>query len=410
VRLALAVGRHDDAYLDYYFGPPDWKRDAARGAPRPLAELIEDARDLGLQARRAAPSLRRAFLLGQLTAVEGYLHRRAGGSLPLAEEVSLVYDADVALARIPLSGITRTRGVLETVAPGPGSLPARLAAFRRRFTVPPERMAAVINATVPILRERVARRLPLPRGERFRWEPVRNRPWEAYSYYQGQFTSIIQINLTSPRMMSRILEILCHEIYPGHHTFIALVEERLVRRRGWREFTVGPFYSPFSLVNEGMAKCAVDMILTPGEQVALCREVIAPAAGLARLDFARLAAYLKAYRCADELATEGARRYLDGSLSAAEAEEFVAHYSADPARSSASIGFARRFGAYALTYVMGQRLIERTVGRGGDRVPRYFRLFGRPLTPGSLLRRPSAATSTSPRKRRARRGLSSRGR
>lgn len=392
MRLALAVGRHDDSYLDYYFGPPDWKREADRGAPRPVPELLEVARELGRRARGATPSARRLFLLGQLTAVEAYLHRRAGGSLPLAEEVALVYDADVALARVPRSRIARTRRTLGAVTPGRGPLAARQAAFRRRFSVPPERMAAVVDATIPVLRERVARRLPLPRGERFRWEPVRKKPWEAYSFYQGHFTSIIQINLGVPRMVSRTLEILCHEIYPGHHTFIALIEDKLVRRRGWREFTVGPLYSPFSLVNEGMAKCATDMILTPAEQVALCREVIAPAAGLARLDFTRLAAYLKASRHADDLATEAARRYLKGSMSAGEAEAFLAHHNADPGRSAGTIGFARRFGAYALTYVMGQRLIERAVGRGRDRSRRYFGLFGRPLTPGALLRGSSAAT------------------
>ncbi len=392
VRLALAVGRHDDTYIDYYIGPAAWKREAAGDAPRPIPELLELARELGRRARRASPSLRRSFLLGQITAVGGYLHRRAGGSLPLAEEVALVYDADVALSRVPLARIERTRRSLEAVVPGRGPLAARLAAFRKRFTVPQERMAAVIDATIPLLRARVARHLKLPRGERFRWEPVREKPWEAYSFYQGNFSSVIQMNVGMPRTVSRTLEVLCHEIYPGHHTFIALIEDRLVRGRGWREFAVCPFYSPFSLVNEGMAKCATDMILTPSEQVAMCREVIAPAAGLGRLDFTALAGYLNAVRHHDDLATEASRRYLEGTWTADEAAAFVAQYSADPRRAGGAIEFARRFGAYALTYVMGQRLIERTVGRGRDRARRYFGLFGRPLTPGALLRRSSAAT------------------
>lgn len=392
MRLALAVARHDDTYLDYYFGPPEWKREAARGAPRPVAELLEAARELHRRARRSAASARRRFLLGQLVAVEAYLRRRAGEALPLTEEVDCVYGADVALARVPLSHIVRWRRALAAVAPGRGPLAARLAAFRRRFTVPRERMAAVIDATIPILRERVARRLPLPRGERFRWEPVRHKPWEAYSFYQGGFRSVVQINVGVPRMLSRMLEILCHEVYPGHHTFITAIEDGLVRRRGWREFTVGSLYSPFALVNEGMAKCSMDMILSRAEQVALCRDVMAPAARLERLDFDRLAAYIQAVRHADDLSTEAARRYLEGSLSAEEAEAFMAHHNADPARSAGTIRFARRFGAYALTYVMGQRLIERAVGRGRQRERRYFALFGRPLTPAALLSRSSAGT------------------
>src|SRR5262245_64974770 len=45
VRLVLAMGQHDPAYVDSYYGPPDWKAEAEKGK-RPLAEIDADAQQL----------------------------------------------------------------------------------------------------------------------------------------------------------------------------------------------------------------------------------------------------------------------------------------------------------------------------------------------------------------------------
>ena len=43
VKLVLAVGQQDDGYVDAYYGPPEWKADAAKAGKRPLAELAAEA-------------------------------------------------------------------------------------------------------------------------------------------------------------------------------------------------------------------------------------------------------------------------------------------------------------------------------------------------------------------------------
>ncbi len=52
VKLVLAMGQHDAAYVDAYYGPPEWKAEA-RTAKRPLAEIDADARP----ARRASAGI-----------------------------------------------------------------------------------------------------------------------------------------------------------------------------------------------------------------------------------------------------------------------------------------------------------------------------------------------------------------
>ena len=39
------MGQHDAAYVDSYYGPPEWKAEAEKGK-RPLAEIDADAQRL----------------------------------------------------------------------------------------------------------------------------------------------------------------------------------------------------------------------------------------------------------------------------------------------------------------------------------------------------------------------------
>src|SRR5215475_14719698 len=73
VKLVLAVGQHDAAYVDAYYGPEAWKTEAER-EKRPLAQIDTEAerliRDAG--ARPAAGDemalLRHDYLVKQLQA------------------------------------------------------------------------------------------------------------------------------------------------------------------------------------------------------------------------------------------------------------------------------------------------------------------------------------------------------
>src|SRR5262245_25177011 len=73
VKPGLAVGRHDDRYVDAYYGPPAWKTVAGGGQPVPLPDLLAQARTLQADLRAAeGPQDRKRFLEKQLVAVEGH--------------------------------------------------------------------------------------------------------------------------------------------------------------------------------------------------------------------------------------------------------------------------------------------------------------------------------------------------
>ena len=55
VRLVLAVGQHDADYVDAYYGPAEWRKEA-EAQKRPLAEIASRAAALAqaIAAARAA--------------------------------------------------------------------------------------------------------------------------------------------------------------------------------------------------------------------------------------------------------------------------------------------------------------------------------------------------------------------
>ena len=82
-------------------------------------------------------------------------------------------------------------------------------------------------------------------------EYVKDKSWSGYNWYQGNYQSLIQVNTDLPIFIDRAIDLACHEGYPGHHVYNALLEKHLVRDRGWVEFSVYPLFSPQSLIAEG---------------------------------------------------------------------------------------------------------------------------------------------------------------
>ena len=107
-----------------------------------------------------------------------------------------------------------------------------------------------------------------------------DKPWSGYNWYQGGYRSVIQVNVSLPIWIDRALDLACHEGYPGHHLYNALLERELVRGRGWPEFQVYPLFSPQSLIAEGTANYGIELAFPAAERLAFERDVLFPLAGL----------------------------------------------------------------------------------------------------------------------------------
>jgi hypothetical protein len=117
----------------------------------------------------------------------------------------------------------------------------------------------------------------LPTDEHIDLEVVDDAPWLAFNHYLGDLRSRVEINVSLPISALDLLHLAIHETYPGHHAELALKEHHLVRGRNLLEHTIVLVPTPHSLVSEGIAEVAVDLLLDS--------DVAAELAGAVPVDF-----------------------------------------------------------------------------------------------------------------------------
>ena len=399
VKLVLAVGQHDKDYVDAFYGPADWKNEA-EAMKKPLEAITSDAEALIARLERLPEppdemrQLRRSYLTRQLQALSARVAMLRGKKLSFDEESRALYDAVA-----PVNTEEHFRGVreeLDHALPGAGgaaSLVERYEAWRKDFTIPKERVDGVFRAAIAACRDRTMRHMSLPPGERFTVEYVTGKSWSGYNWYQGSYRSLIQVNTDLPITMDRAIDLACHEGYPGHHVYNALLEKNLVRERDWVEYSVYPLFSPQSLIAEGSANFGIEMAFPGRERVEYEKASLYP---LARLDPSRAEEFDRVREIVARLAyagNEAARRYLNGEIDAASAAKWLAEYALYPRdRAAQRVRFFDQYRSYVINYNLGKDLVRRYVeSRGGtpDNPPKrweeFEKLLSSPRLPSQLM-------------------------
>jgi hypothetical protein len=395
VKLVLAVGVHDADYVDAYYGPPEW-REAATAARRGIAQLDAEAGELlGELEREASPGgadefvrLRHEYLTTQVRSLRARLAMLRGERFTFDAESAALYDA-VAPTHTEQE-FERVLRELEHHLPGEGPLLERYEAFRDRFEIPKDRLAAVFAAAIDGCRERTLEHITLPPGESFTIEYVTGKSWSGYNWYQGDYRSLIQINTDLPIYIDRAIGLACHEGYPGHHVYNVLLEQHLVRERGWPEFSIYALFSPQSLIAEGTANYGIEVAFPDDERRAFERDVLFPLAGLDPSQVERFYEVAALFEQLGYAGNEAARRYRDGQIGAAAAASWLQTYAlSSPERAAQRVRFIDRYGAYVINYNLGKDLVaaylEARAGADRERTWREFaRLISSPRLPSGL--------------------------
>jgi len=393
VMLSLEIGTHEDGYIDAYYGPAEWKT-AAEATPRALPALAQavDGLDATLatvdvSGREPLVQRRATFLRAQLNAARTRLRMLRGEKLSFREESLGLFGATPDIR--PLESYDPVLAEIETLLPGPGTLAERVDAFQERFVIPADRLKPVFDRAIAECRARTAAHIPLPEGESFRMEFVTGKPWSGYNYYQGNLASLIQINTDLPIRISRAVDLGCHEGYPGHHALNYLLEQRLMRARGWMEYSVYPLYSPQSLIAEGSANYGIDLAFPDDEKLAFEMRELYPLAGLATIDAARLARLQTALTGLRGARFTIAQMYLDGQIDRAQAIALTQKYQLmSEARAKQSIGFTDTYRSYVINYGLGQDMVQAFVEAAGPspkaRWAAMERVISEPTLPADL--------------------------
>lgn len=395
VRLVLAVGQHDPAYVDAYYGPAEWQHEA-QARREPLATLATEASallgqiDLGTAGADSDESERRAFLRGQLSAVRARIDQLSGRRFTFDEESAAFYDA-VAPTHSE-SYFLETLEELARLLPGSGPLIERLDRFREAFIIPRNRLAPVFEEAIAESRRQTRARVDLPPEESFVVEYVTDKPWSGYNWYKGGYRSVIQVNTDLPIYIDRAVDLAAHEGYPGHHLFNVLIEQRLVRARGWLEFTVYPLFSPESLIAEGTANFGIEVVFPGESRVRFDRDVLMPLAGLPARDVGRYDAVMRVVARLSYAGNEAARRYLDGVADRSETAAWLTRCALMSApRAEQRTRFMDAFRSYVINYNLGQDLVRSFIeARGGTaantdrRWQEFLALLQSPRLPSTL--------------------------
>jgi hypothetical protein len=392
--LELSMGLHDSGHVDAYFGPASYQQQAERerlsldDISQRAAALEQAAEQLPTASTDRMYQLRIQGLALRLKALQTRISLKQGADIDFDEESRRLFE--VSAPHYDAAHFLTILEQIDDLLPGDAPLPQRVETFRKHFIIPPVRLAAVFEAALDECRRRTLQHIDLPAHESFSIEYVTDKPWSGYNWYQGNANSLIQVNTDLPKYIDDAVKLGCHEGYPGHHTYNALLEQNLVLDRGWLEFSLYPLFSPQSLIAEGSANYGVDLVFPGDERVEYEREHLFPLAGLDESDAPRYYQLVELLGKLNYAGNEAARDYLNGNIDAEQAQEWLVHYAlSTPEKAAKSISFYDNYRSYVINYNYGKDLVAAYVTTGDanneERWQRFIQLLSLPLSPSDLL-------------------------
>ena len=387
-RMDKAIRKFTESrFVDYYYGPPEWKAEAE--AEKPADELVRDAMALedtlaeqGFEAHRAT------YLEKQVGALETVCRKLNGETFSLEEEVQRCFDIYPEL--IPESQFEQGLALLDEALPGVGNLPDRLQGWRNRYQLVQEKSGLLLKfmqrAIVEALR-RTQTFVNLPADEGIEVQMVSDKVYMGENWYLGNYRSRVELNTDLPTDLNGLLDFMCHEGYPGHHTEFVLKEQHLYRERGYLEQSILTIISPQSVISEGIATSACEMIFSPEEAEQWLAEHIYPEAGIEpdAIDIAKLR---KALELVEYPVGGNAAFLLHEGRSDDEVMQYLIKYSLLPDEDALKyleflkVPFQQ---AYIFTYFYGRQLMKPWLQRP-DRLTVFRRFLTEQVYPSELVK------------------------
>lgn len=368
VRLVSALGARDPDTLDVDGG----RASADDGRRLTLREIGTEARALEQTLRERADGSRRVrHLRRQLIAVATRADLLDGHRLSWPEELDRLFQtsgpAPILAGRVAPDRVLTIDRLLPRQG---GDAASRLSAYEQRFIVPPDRLPAVFLRALEECRGRTRAFLTLPDDETTEVAWVEGQPWSGFSRYLGGHRSRIEVNVSFPLTVDRVLDLACHEGYPGHHTLSTLRDVDLPG--SWPERTTMPLFSPDSFRLEALASWAGDVAFSPDARLAFERDVLFPLAGLAPSEAAHYLAVIAEVDARRLQLGQITARYLSGDLDIVEAS-WALRASALMASPLPTLQFVNRYRGYGLAYTLGRGQLAPWLGPTVPPVDRWSR-------------------------------------
>jgi len=389
-RMDKAIRKFTESrFVDYYYGPPEWKAEAEAEAERSPSELVRDA--IALEDALASQSFeahRATYLEKQVVALETVCRKLSGETFSLEEEVQRCFD--IHPQRVPESQFEQGLAFLDEALPGDGSLPDRFQSWKKRYQLAQEKSGLLLNflqRAAAEARRRTRAFVNLPADEGVEMQMVSDQVYMGENCYLGNYRSRVELNTDLPTDLHGLMNFMCHEGYPGHHTEFVLKEQHLFRERRYLEQAIFPIISPQAVISEGIATSASEMIFTPEEAEHWLAEHIYPEAGIEPdpLDIAKLR---KALEWLDYPVGGNAAFLLHEGRSDEEVLHYLIKYSMLPDEEALKfleylkVPFQQ---AYIFTYFYGRQLMKPWL-QGPERWNAFRRFLTEQVYPSELVK------------------------
>src|SRR5256714_2234647 len=359
--------------VDAYFGPPEL-------AAAVEAEPAVDPRGLVAAAEALLDELDDGWLRDQVVGLRTYAGVLAGDAGSYADEVEGCYGVRPRSTDEAVFAAAHER--LEELLPGEGSLAERYARWQDSTRVPSERIEPTLAAVIEEARAQTRDLVGLPEGEGIDLEVVHDKPWWASCNYLGGLRSRVAVNVDLPMSAMELLVLALHETYPGHHVERSWKDVSLVRGRGLLEEAIVLVPTPQSLIAEGIAKLAPEVLLDGEGGPALA--AIVREAGV-EFDLEQARAVEQAVEPCDWAQVNAALLLHDGGAGEAEVREYLERWAL---LTPEWVDHMLRFFAeptsrsYVITYAAGRELCRAYVAREPDG---FRRLLGEQVRVSDLL-------------------------
>lgn len=352
--------------VDAYTGPATLKAPKEK-EPRVLTEIIAELTELShacTQEKVTSPS-RALYLHKQLEALKMLARKSLGEQVPYREEVRALYD--ISPSRIKESTYQETLQALHTLLPGKETLSLKLENYLQKTIIPTERILEIFQSALLLAQARTKQLFSLPPHESFEIELVTNQPWSGYNWFQGNAHSKIQINIDLPRRLDHVLHLMTHEGYAGHHTEQSLKEKILYQEQGLLECSIHPLFSPQSVISEGIADTAEEILFSKEESQEFMKQLAKTYLPHSNIDFSHYFQILQECKKLKSVPSNASFLLFEDGASENTVSEYLQEYGPlDKAFATKRVSFLKKYRGYIFTYYYGYEILSEYFSSGNS--------------------------------------------
>jgi len=280
--LALRIDKHNNGYVDFYFGPKKLRKIVDNEVLTSPNKLLTDCKALQKNLfKQGFNKKREHYLEKMLTAMRTSIEVLNGIDIPIKEQFLKFYD--VPLLLVNEAKLNNLKEEFNEAYGGFEGLEEKMNDLRIRRTVPEAEVFVLFKKALNIVKLRTKELFVdfLPKKERIIINLAKNKnanelKWSCYNWYLGYFCSCIDINPNFNIYWTSILSTAAHEGYPGHHTEFSVKEQKLYRELNQFEHSLLLLNSPKLIISEGIAEIALNILYNPQEQAEIGLQSFCP--------------------------------------------------------------------------------------------------------------------------------------